>query len=88
MYTVRFALSFNSPAVIHSIPTSWRGGPITLTIRWLRRSVYRYVFLLCALVGAYATANNGSGTTPAYISHWRYTGIAQQIDNDSFVPSW
>ncbi|KAJ7019238.1 xylosidase : arabinofuranosidase [Mycena alexandri] len=40
-----------------------------------------------ALVGAYATANNGTGTTPAYISRWRYTGIAQQIDNNTFVPS-
>jgi hypothetical protein len=41
-----------------------------------------------ALVGAYATANNGTGTTLAYISRWRYTGIAQQIDNNTFVPSW
>ncbi|KAJ7027070.1 xylosidase : arabinofuranosidase [Mycena alexandri] len=41
-----------------------------------------------ALVGAYATANNGTGATPAYISRWRYTGIAQQIDNKTFVPSW
>jgi hypothetical protein len=40
-----------------------------------------------ALVGAYATANNGTGTAPAYISRWRYTGIAQQIDNNTFVPS-
>ncbi|KAJ7469966.1 xylosidase : arabinofuranosidase [Mycena galericulata] len=41
-----------------------------------------------ALVGAYATANNGTGNTPVYISRWRYTGIAQQIDNSTFVPSW
>ncbi|KAJ6533433.1 xylosidase : arabinofuranosidase [Mycena vulgaris] len=40
-----------------------------------------------ALVGAYATANNGTGTTPAYISRWRYTGLAQRIDNNTFVPS-
>ncbi|KAJ7615909.1 xylosidase : arabinofuranosidase [Roridomyces roridus] len=39
------------------------------------------------IAGAYATANNGTGTTPAYISSWRYTGIAQKIDNDTFVPS-
>ncbi|KAK7045054.1 Xylosidase: arabinofuranosidase protein [Favolaschia claudopus] len=40
------------------------------------------------LLGAYATANNGTGTTPAFISSWRYTGIAQKIDNHTFVPSW
>ncbi|KAJ7825835.1 xylosidase : arabinofuranosidase [Mycena olivaceomarginata] len=27
-----------------------------------------------AALGAYVTANNGTGTTPAYISRWRYTG--------------
>ncbi|KAF7358281.1 Xylosidase: arabinofuranosidase protein [Mycena venus] len=41
-----------------------------------------------AALGAYVTANNGTSTTPAYISRWRYTGIAQQIDNNTFVPSW
>jgi hypothetical protein len=41
-----------------------------------------------SLVGAYATANNGTGTTPAYFSRWRYRGIAQEIDTNTFVPSW
>jgi hypothetical protein len=41
-----------------------------------------------AALGAYVTANNGTGTTPAYISRWRYIGIAQQIDANTFVPSW
>ncbi|KAI9793413.1 MAG: hypothetical protein M1816_000305 [Peltula sp. TS41687] len=32
-----------------------------------------------SLVGAYATSNGGNGTTPAYISRWRYRGIAQRV---------
>ncbi|KAJ7167820.1 xylosidase : arabinofuranosidase [Mycena filopes] len=100
------------PPVVRSIPTSWRGSPITLTIRANNDTHYTFSAssssahgqivlgslpativsggtgpFTGALVGAYATANNGTGTTPAYISRWRYTGIAQQIDNDTFVPS-
>ncbi|KAF7323956.1 Xylosidase: arabinofuranosidase protein [Mycena kentingensis (nom. inval.)] len=40
------------------------------------------------LLGAYATSNEGPGTTPVYVSRWRYTGVAQKIDNDTFVPSY
>lgn len=46
-----------------------------------------------SLVGAYATCNGaGSGLDcpeggDAYLNHWRYTGIAQQISADEFVPS-
>ncbi|PNS15955.1 hypothetical protein CAC42_4356 [Sphaceloma murrayae] len=38
------------------------------------------------LVGAYASSNGGGGTTPAYISRWRYRGDAQKIDSDRIVP--
>ncbi|KAF1984403.1 glycoside hydrolase family 43 protein [Aulographum hederae CBS 113979] len=39
------------------------------------------------LVGAYATTNGGNGTTKAYISRWKYTPVAQQIDFDEYVPA-
>ncbi|KAJ0346621.1 hypothetical protein COL154_013433 [Colletotrichum chrysophilum] len=38
------------------------------------------------IVGAYATNNGGEGKTPAYFSRWRYTQVAQKIDNDEVVP--
>ncbi|PYI03272.1 xylosidase : arabinofuranosidase [Aspergillus sclerotiicarbonarius CBS 121057] len=41
-----------------------------------------------SLVGAYATKNGGSGSTPAYISRWRYQGQGQKIDYDRIVPSY
>ncbi|KAH7349177.1 glycosyl hydrolase [Pyrenochaeta sp. MPI-SDFR-AT-0127] len=40
-----------------------------------------------SLVGVYATKNGGNGTTPAYVSRWRYQGLAQSIDNGQLVPS-
>ncbi|PSN58962.1 hypothetical protein BS50DRAFT_605443 [Corynespora cassiicola Philippines] len=40
-----------------------------------------------SLVGTYATNNGGNGTTPAYVSRWRYQGLAQSIDNGEMVPS-
>jgi len=42
---------------------------------------------LGSLVGAYATNNNGTGTAPAYVSNWRYQGLAQGVDNGVFIPS-
>ncbi|CAI7583043.1 unnamed protein product [Penicillium viridicatum] len=41
-----------------------------------------------SLVGVYATNNNGKGLTKSYISRWRYTGLAQEIDNRDLVPSY
>ncbi|EXF79236.1 arabinofuranosidase [Colletotrichum fioriniae PJ7] len=38
------------------------------------------------IVGAYATNNGGDGNTPAYFSRWRYTPVAQKIDQDNLVP--
>jgi hypothetical protein len=38
-------------------------------------------------LGVYATNNNGKGSTKAYISRWRYTGLAQEIDNRDVVSS-
>ncbi|RAL00375.1 glycoside hydrolase family 43 protein [Aspergillus ibericus CBS 121593] len=38
-------------------------------------------------VGAYTTTNGGSGSTPAYLSRWRYEGQGQKIDYDWIVPS-
>ncbi|KAL2824873.1 glycosyl hydrolase [Aspergillus cavernicola] len=32
------------------------------------------------LLGAYATSNGGSGSTPAYITGWRYEGRGQKIE--------
>ncbi|PVH83907.1 glycoside hydrolase family 43 protein [Cadophora sp. DSE1049] len=37
------------------------------------------------LVGAYATSNGGKGTTPAYFGRWRYTPVAQEIEEGEFV---
>ncbi|GKT44689.1 uncharacterized protein ColSpa_04870 [Colletotrichum spaethianum] len=37
------------------------------------------------IVGAYATNNGGKGKTPAYFSRWRYTPVAQKIDDDVIV---
>ncbi|KAF2020743.1 glycoside hydrolase family 43 protein [Aaosphaeria arxii CBS 175.79] len=34
-----------------------------------------------AIVGVYATANGGDGTTPAYVSRWNYRGWGQVRDN-------
>lgn len=35
------------------------------------------------LVGVYATSNGGNGTTPAYISDWKYVGEGQVREVDS-----
>ncbi|KAL4896023.1 glycosyl hydrolase [Aspergillus ambiguus] len=35
------------------------------------------------LLGAYATSNGGTGSTPAYISRWRYEGQGQKISENS-----
>lgn len=37
------------------------------------------------LVGAYATNNNGTGRTNAYLSRWRYTPLAQKISVGVYV---
>ncbi|KAK2613899.1 hypothetical protein N8I77_000772 [Diaporthe amygdali] len=37
------------------------------------------------IVGAYATNNGGKGKTPAFFSRWRYTPLAQKIDDDTFI---
>ncbi|GJD04296.1 xylosidase : arabinofuranosidase [Colletotrichum higginsianum] len=39
------------------------------------------------VVGAYATNNGGQGKTPAYFSRWRYTPVAQKIEQDTVVPA-
>ncbi|PSN69830.1 hypothetical protein BS50DRAFT_674345 [Corynespora cassiicola Philippines] len=39
------------------------------------------------LVGAYATTNGGSGSTPAYFSRWRYVNVAQEIAEGTFIPA-
>ncbi|KAH3275516.1 hypothetical protein KXW55_006888 [Aspergillus fumigatus] len=41
-----------------------------------------------SLVGVYATSNGGAGSTPAYISRWRYEGRGQMIDFGRVVPSY
>ncbi|EAW14167.1 xylosidase : arabinofuranosidase [Aspergillus clavatus NRRL 1] len=40
-----------------------------------------------SLVGAYATKNGGSDSTPAYISRWRYEGRGRRVDSDRVIPS-
>ncbi|KAH7378084.1 glycosyl hydrolase [Cadophora sp. MPI-SDFR-AT-0126] len=40
-----------------------------------------------SLVGVYATSNCGNGSIPAYVSRWRYQGIAQEVDFGQFIPS-
>ncbi|PQE14429.1 xylosidase : arabinofuranosidase protein [Rutstroemia sp. NJR-2017a BBW] len=40
-----------------------------------------------SLVGVYATNNHGNGSTPAYVSRWRYQGLGQQVGFTDFVPS-
>jgi len=42
---------------------------------------------LGSLVGVYATNKNGTGLAPAYVSKWRYQGLAQGVDNGVFIPS-
>ncbi|KAE8369383.1 glycosyl hydrolase [Aspergillus caelatus] len=37
-----------------------------------------------SLVGVYATNNGGTGTTPSYISRWRYQGIGQAITKGQY----
>ncbi|KAH8781116.1 xylosidase : arabinofuranosidase [Diaporthe sp. PMI_573] len=32
------------------------------------------------LIGAYATSNGGTGSSPAYVSRWRYQGVEQKIE--------
>ncbi|KAM0323262.1 hypothetical protein ACHAQA_008853 [Verticillium albo-atrum] len=39
------------------------------------------------LLGAYATKNGGEGSEPAYVSRWRYNGIAQALSPDEYIPS-
>lgn len=39
------------------------------------------------IIGAFATSNNGTGTTPAYFSRWRYDPKKQAIAADKFVPA-
>ncbi|KAH8806177.1 xylosidase : arabinofuranosidase [Xylogone sp. PMI_703] len=38
------------------------------------------------LVGVYATSNGGAGTTPSYVSRWRYEGRGQVVSNHTLVP--
>ncbi|KAH8587255.1 xylosidase : arabinofuranosidase [Bisporella sp. PMI_857] len=38
-----------------------------------------------AILGTYATRNGGTGTAAAYISRWRYKGVAQYIGNGEYV---
>ncbi|KAJ9653883.1 hypothetical protein H2198_006992 [Neophaeococcomyces mojaviensis] len=40
-----------------------------------------------SLVGAYATTNGRNGSSPAYISRWRYQGLAQAVGNQEYIPS-
>ncbi|OLN87271.1 Non-reducing end alpha-L-arabinofuranosidase BoGH43A 5 [Colletotrichum chlorophyti] len=40
-----------------------------------------------AIIGAYATNNGGKGQTPAYFSRWRYTPVAQKIEQDTVIPA-
>ncbi|THV80537.1 xylosidase : arabinofuranosidase, partial [Aureobasidium pullulans] len=37
------------------------------------------------LVGVYATTNGGNGSTPAYVSRWRYRPRGQAVDYDTWV---
>lgn len=37
------------------------------------------------LLGVYATTNGGNQSMEGYVSRWRYTPVAQQIDYDNFV---
>ncbi|THV91818.1 xylosidase : arabinofuranosidase [Aureobasidium pullulans] len=37
------------------------------------------------LVGVYATTNGGNGSTPAYVSRWRYRPRGQAVDCDTWV---
>ncbi|THX44199.1 xylosidase : arabinofuranosidase [Aureobasidium pullulans] len=37
------------------------------------------------LVGVYATTNGGNGSTPAYVSRWRYLPRGQGVDFDTWV---
>ncbi|TDZ27821.1 Non-reducing end alpha-L-arabinofuranosidase BoGH43A [Colletotrichum spinosum] len=39
------------------------------------------------VIGSYATSNGGEGKTPAYFSRWRYTQLAQKIDDDTLIPA-
>ncbi|KAL2816725.1 xylosidase : arabinofuranosidase [Aspergillus granulosus] len=39
-----------------------------------------------ALLGVYATANGGNGTTEAYVSRWRYTPQGQVVDYAVVIP--
>ncbi|CAN9194758.1 hypothetical protein AA0112_g12701 [Alternaria arborescens] len=40
-----------------------------------------------SLVGVYATTNGGNGSASAYVSRWRYQGLAQAVDHRVFIPS-
>lgn len=40
-----------------------------------------------ALLGVYATTNGGNQSIEGYVSRWRYTPVAQQVDYDKFVQS-
>ncbi|KAK4044115.1 xylosidase : arabinofuranosidase [Parachaetomium inaequale] len=38
-----------------------------------------------ALLGVYATSNGGAGSTPAYVSRWRYQNVAQEVVRGEFI---
>lgn len=54
------------------------------TGRFTGKSVFMYVYCSAnrdtegTLLGAYATSNEGSGSTPAYITQWQYEGQGQK----------
>lgn len=39
------------------------------------------------IIGVFATSNNGTGTTPAYFSRWRYTPEKQAVAADEYLPA-
>lgn len=40
-----------------------------------------------AILGVFATTNGGASTgSPAYFGNWNYTGVAQEVEKDMFVP--
>ena len=75
-----------APATI----VSGGAGPFTGMYVLFPRIAYFYqadFHFLGYLVGVYATNNNGKESTKSYISGWRYTGLAQEIDSRDLVLS-
>jgi beta-xylosidase len=71
-----------APATIVSGGT----GPFTGTLmNVLNRDWQTNSLTAGALVGAYASSNGGKGTTPAYLSRWRYTGQGQDIGDGRLI---